>query len=219
MLPDNIFFVHFLYNSLSALQSNRQHFLLFFTIKSISVRKINYYLNCFWKKEKNINIKSITVLVCDIMSNDLEKLDDIDKRIIQLLQKNSRMTLVDMAQDINELTENAIRYRIDKLEDEGYIANYTIQLNPKKFGRNVMAIFSLNVMPENIKKVLEYLKSIDDLTEIYLTTGTYSIIAIGYFENNNAVTRFIMENLKNVKMIDYDVITILEKVKHELYGI
>lgn len=153
------------------------------------------------------------------MANSIETLDEIDKRIVQLLQENSRMTLVDIAQDINELTENAIRYRIDKLEEEGYIANYTIQLNPKKFGKNIIAIFNLNVLPENIKGTLKYLKSIDYLTEIYLTTGNFSIIAIGYFEDNVAVTKFISENLKNVKMIDYDVITVLEKVKHELYGI
>lgn len=153
------------------------------------------------------------------MLNNIENLDDIDKRIVQLLQQNSRMTLVDIAQDIDELTENAIRYRIDKLEDEGYIANYTIELNPKKFGKNIMAIFNLNVLPENIEDTLKYLKSIDLLTEIYLTTGNFSIIAIGYFEGNVALTSFITENLKNVKMIDYDVITVLDKVKHELYGI
>ena len=65
--------------------------------------------------------------------NEIEELDNIDKRIIQLLQENSRITLVDIAKEIGELTENAIRYRIDKLEDEGFIANYTIRLNPKKF--------------------------------------------------------------------------------------
>jgi Lrp/AsnC family transcriptional regulator for asnA, asnC and gidA len=151
--------------------------------------------------------------------SEIEELDDIDKRIIQLLQENSRITLVDIAKEIGELTENAIRYRIDKLEDEGFIANYTIRLNPKKFGKNIMAIFDLNVLPENINEVLDYLKSIDPLTEIYLTTGNYSIIAIGYFENNNAVTKFITEDLKNVKMIDYDVITVLDRVKHKLYGI
>ena len=153
------------------------------------------------------------------MAKAFENLDDIDKRIIQLLQENSRMTLVDIAEDIDELTENAIRYRIDKLEKEGYIANYTIQLNPKKFGKNIMAIFNLNILPENINAALEYIKSIDYLTEIYLTTGNFSIISIGYFEDNAAVTRFISEKLKNVKMIDYDVITVLERVKHELYSI
>ena len=153
------------------------------------------------------------------MANENKELDDIDKQIIQLLQENSRITLVDMAKEIGELTENAIRYRIDKLEDEGYITNYTIQLNPKKFGKNIMVIFNFNVLPENINASLDFLKSIDYLTEIYLTTGNYSIIAIGYFEDNPAVTKFITENLKKVEMIDYDVITVLNRVKHGLYGI
>ena len=155
----------------------------------------------------------------EYMADTIMDIDKIDKRIIQLLQDNSRMTLADIARDINELTENAIKYRIDKLENEGFISNYTIELNPLKFGKKIMAIFNLNILPENINAVLDYLKSMDNLTEIYLTTGNYSIITIGYFENNEAVKRFITENLKNVKMIDYDVITILSKVKHELYGI
>ena len=153
------------------------------------------------------------------MLNNIEGLDEIDEQIIQLLQENSRMTIVDIAREIDELTENAIRYRIDKLEEEGYISNYTIQLNPKKFGKNIIAIFNLNVLPENVNNGLNYLHSIDYLTDIYLTTGKYSTIAIGYFEDNDAVMRFITEKLKKVKMIDYDVITVLNKIKHKLYGI
>jgi len=57
-----------------------------------------------------------------------------------------------------------------------------------------MAIFNLNVLQENINNALNYLESIEYLTEIYLTTSNYSIIAIGYFENNSAVTSFITEN-------------------------
>jgi len=129
------------------------------------------------------------------------------------------MSGADIAREIGELSENAIRYRIDKLESENYILNYTIQLNQKKFGKNIAAIFNLNVMPENINRTLDYLKSIGYLTDIYLTTGKYSIIAIGYFEHNKAITEFITKSLKNVKMIDFDVITVLERTKHELYGI
>lgn len=151
------------------------------------------------------------------MSNNKEKLDNIDNRIIQLLQKNSRMTLVDIAQDINELTVNAIKYRINKLEDGGYISNFTIRLNPKKFGKNITVIFNLNILPENINSVIEYLKSIDYITQIYLTTGDYSIIAIGYFENNNTITEFITNNLKKIDLINFDIITVLKQAKHVFF--
>lgn len=157
----------------------------------------------------------ILVVVC---MTELE-LDEIDRKIIELLQDNSRITVADMAREIGELTENAIRYRIDRLESEGYISDYTIRLNPKKFGKNIIVIFSLNVLPQNINESLDYLKSMDYITEIYLTAGDFSIVAIGYFDDNKSITRFVTEKLKDIKMIDYDVITVLNRVKHELYAI
>ncbi len=153
------------------------------------------------------------------MPNQNNKLDEIDQQILKLLQENSRKSIADIAREIGELTENAIRYRINRLEDDGYISNYTIRLNPKKFGKNIITIFNLNVLPENINEALIYLKSLEYLTEIYLTTGNYSIIMIGFFDDNNAVSKFITENLKNIKMTDYDVITVLDRVKHTLFGI
>jgi Lrp/AsnC family leucine-responsive transcriptional regulator len=147
------------------------------------------------------------------------ELDEIDRKIIELLQDNSRITVADMAREIGELTENAIRYRIDRLESEGYISDYTIRLNSKKFGKNIIVIFSLNVLPQNINESLDYLKSMDYITEIYLTAGDFSIVAIGYFDDNKSITRFVTEKLKDIKMIDYDVITVLNRVKHELYAI
>lgn len=153
------------------------------------------------------------------MNNNEIGLDNIDEQIIKMLQENSRVTIANMAREIGELTENAIRYRIDKLEDDGFIANYTIRLNPKKFGKTITAIFNLNVLPENITSALKYLKTIDCITQIYLTTGDYSVIAIGYFEDNNAVRDFITNKLKKVEIINLDVITVLQRVKHGLFGI
>jgi DNA-binding Lrp family transcriptional regulator len=147
------------------------------------------------------------------------ELDDIDRQILRLLQENSRITLADMARDIGEMTENAIRYRIDKLESEGFISDYTIRLNPKKFGKKITTIFHLNVLPEKIPGALKKLKSMSNLTEVYLTAGSYSIIAIGYFSNHEEISNFITQDLKGIKMTDYDVLTVLEKEKHELYSI
>lgn len=147
------------------------------------------------------------------------ELDATDKKIIKILHDNSRIHVSDIARKIGNMTENAIRYRIDKLESEGYISGYTIRLDRKKFGKDITAIFNLNVLPENIKRALDHLKIMGNLSEIYLTTGAYSIIAIGYFKDRTELTMFITENLKKIKMIDYDVITVLDRIKHELYAI
>lgn len=146
-------------------------------------------------------------------------LDDIDMKIIRLLQENSRTSVADIAREIGELTENAIRYRIDKLESDGYIPYYTIRLDPEKFGMNSVAILQLNVLPQFINASLDYLASVDSITEVYLTSGRFNITAIGFFHDNAAIESFIAEDLKQVKMIDYDIVTVLKRVKHGFFSV
>jgi Lrp/AsnC family transcriptional regulator for asnA, asnC and gidA len=139
------------------------------------------------------------------------KFDDVDKKIVQLLKKNSRITISDISREIDDLTESTIRYRLERLEKEGFIKNYTVVLDPKKFGKNLPVIFNLKVLPENIKKAIDYLKKIDALEVVYLTTGTYSVVTIGFFKNQKEITDFIMTKLKNVPLVEYDVAQILKK--------
>jgi DNA-binding Lrp family transcriptional regulator len=153
------------------------------------------------------------------MVNNFNDLDDIDIQIIRLLQNNSRRKIADIAREIDELTENAIKYRIEKLEDGGFISNYTIRLNPKMFGKEIMAILDINVLPENINSTLKYLRSLENITDVYLTTGRYPITIIGHFNDSSSVTHFITNDLKKVKILDYEVATVLQREKREFFGI
>jgi Lrp/AsnC family transcriptional regulator for asnA, asnC and gidA len=141
----------------------------------------------------------------------ITKLDKIDKKIIELLKENSRMTISDISREIKDLTESTIRYRLEKLDQEGYIKNYTIVLDSKKFEKNISVIFNLKVLPEHVDKAIEYLKELEPLSNIYLTTGTYPIVVMGYFKNQKGITEFITKKLKNVPLVDYDVAQILRK--------
>jgi len=146
-----------------------------------------------------------------------EKLDKVDKKIIELLKENSRMTISDIAREIKELTESTIRYRLERLDQEGYIMNYTVILNSKKFEKNISVIFNLKVLPEHIDKAIEYLRELGTLSSVYLTTGTYPIVVIGYFKNQKEITEFITKKLKNVPLVDYDVAQILKKEREIHY--
>jgi len=127
------------------------------------------------------------------------------------------MMVSDIARNVDDLTESTIRYRVDKLERDGYIKQYTILLDSKRFGKNYTVIFNLKVLPEHIQEAIEYLIRLDCLTSVYLTTGTYSVIAIGFFKNDKEIRDFIIEKLKNVPVIDYDVGQVLKKEKEIFY--
>jgi len=153
------------------------------------------------------------------MANDIEELDDIDEEIIRLLQANARMSIAEIAREIDELTENAIRYRIEKLETKGFIKNYTVQLDYQKFGKHLIVIFNFNIAPKNLDNTVKYLDTLENMTDIYMTSGSNNVVAIGYFSDQNEVTKFITEELKKINPVSYDSITVLQRIRHRLYGI
>ena len=55
-------------------------------------------------------------------------LDQVDVRILELLQKNARMSLKDISQQVY-LTSPAVSARIDKLERSGVIEGYHARIN------------------------------------------------------------------------------------------
>jgi DNA-binding Lrp family transcriptional regulator len=57
----------------------------------------------------------------------MKKLDDIDRRLIALLQDNARLSTVQLAKSVG-LSRSAVQERIARLEATGVIAQYTVRL-------------------------------------------------------------------------------------------
>jgi Lrp/AsnC family transcriptional regulator for asnA, asnC and gidA len=117
-----------------------------------------------------------------------------DKMILEILQENARTPISQIAKKVG-LSENGIRYRLEKLEKEGYIKNYAVLLNPKKFGKRLIAIFNLEIEPKKTRKTLPLLVKLEELTNVYQVTGQFSIHAVGLFENEESLTNFINNKL------------------------
>lgn len=85
----------------------------------------------------------------------LQKIDNTDLKILSLLNKDSRKTLVDISTQTN-LTPNGINNRIKSLENNGIIMEYTISLNWKKLGYEWFAIqIKLHKYDEEIDNKIE----------------------------------------------------------------
>ena len=66
-------------------------------------------------------------------------MDATDKKILELLQTNGRITVKEITQTIS-LTAPAVSERIKRLEKDGIIEGYTAIINPKKMGRTIHRI-------------------------------------------------------------------------------
>ena len=94
----------------------------------------------------------------------LDKLDKIDKQIIDILKEDSSTSVTSIKKKI-KLSETAIRNRILTLKQNGVIKKFTIEINQEQKSK---AITLISVNPSSLApKIAELLKSINGVEIIY----------------------------------------------------
>jgi Lrp/AsnC family transcriptional regulator for asnA, asnC and gidA len=127
-------------------------------------------------------------------------MDEIDKKIIEILSKNSRTSFTEIAKRLN-LSEAAIRKRVKKLESEGVIIGYSLLIDFKKAKKSA-AIIGIDTEPEDFINILCDLKKEKEennyLYEIYSSTGDHMIMIKVIFDDKEELNKYI-ENIKKKK--------------------
>ncbi len=140
-------------------------------------------------------------------------LDETDKRIIEILIENSRMSYADMARKLG-ISEATVFKRIKKLKDEGVIESFTLQLEPNKIGRDVCLSIGMTVNPVLLDEIAKKLSNLDEVSEVYITVGEHNIIAHALLKDNNAFNDFLMNKIYKLEGVTkIDINMILKKMK------
>ena len=119
-------------------------------------------------------------------------MDDIDRKILKLLQANARTSLKTIAEN-TFLSSPAVSARIEKMEKDGIISGYHAQIDPMKLGYHIIAFINLNVIPEDKPKFYAYAESIPNVLECNCVTGEYSMLVKVAFESTMQLDAFIGE--------------------------
>jgi len=101
--------------------------------------------------------------------------DKIDQKIIEILQKNSRITNIEIAKKINR-SESTVRQRLMKLLDKGIIKKFSVEINPVYLGFNTVAYVGINTHPAKLLRVVKLLKKLEEVTFLATTTGAFMIM-------------------------------------------
>ena len=100
----------------------------------------------------------------------LDGLDGLDRKIVQLLIENARISYSDIGEKIG-ISRVAVKARIQALEQKGGIEEYTTVINPQKISGAVSCYFEIETTPDCLSKVTEILNRHDTVTQIYRVTG------------------------------------------------
>lgn len=97
--------------------------------------------------------------------------DDVDLKILSLLQENARIPAAEIARNIG-LAPSAVHYRIRKLEDEGVILSYEAHIDPKTVGLNLVSFVRVQTGPgAQAPEITTALRELPEVQEVHRVVG------------------------------------------------
>ena len=103
-------------------------------------------------------------------------LDDVDKRILELLSNDGRMSVKDLAQHVG-LSAPSTSERIKRLEERGVIRGFTVEIDPASIGFTLQAIIRVRPLPGKLHVVQQLIEAIPEISECDKGTGDDCFIA------------------------------------------
>jgi Lrp/AsnC family transcriptional regulator, regulator for asnA, asnC and gidA len=139
------------------------------------------------------------VRILRILQTDNQILDELDIQLLQLLQKDGRLSYTELA-DLLETTAGTVRNRVQRLMD-----NETLKIvgvvNPFKTGMPTVAMFGVNVQNSKLQEVIDQLQQIPEVRFIASTTGRYDLFVEVITTTNTDLYRIIKEEFSKIEGI------------------
>ena len=131
-----------------------------------------------------------------------EKLDRYDQMILDILQKQGRISNQELAEAINLSPSPTLR-RVKQLEENGLIDGYVALLNARKLGLTLMAFIGISMdkhTPERFGGLEKKLASYPEVLECHLITGqTADYLLKVIVKDMDAYQQFLLQKLTRIE--------------------
>ena len=148
----------------------------------------------------------------------MEKIDDLDKKILEIISQNARTPFKDVAVECG-VSRAAIHQRVQRLIDLGVIIGSGYYVNPKMLGFHTCTYVGLNLAKGSMyKEAIEELKKIPEIVEAHFTTGPYSIIVKLYARDNEHLMNLLNERIQEIPgvLATETMISLDQSIKKEI---
>ena len=143
-------------------------------------------------------------------------LDRTDRKILDLLQRDGRLSNVELAEKV-ALSPSPCLRRVRALEETGVVRQYVALLDPGKVGLALLAYVNVKLEKRGKMPIDDFSKSVQAWPEVvacYSMTGDMDYLLRVQVEDLDHYTRFMMERLlKQAGVIDVKSNFVLERIK------
>lgn len=105
-------------------------------------------------------------------------MDDIDRKILRVLQSDARVSHQDLAERVG-LSPSPCARRIKRLESDGYISGYSARIDETKLGFGFSVFVSVRLDQQVDSRLQDFERSVRDMSEVvdcWLMTGSFDYL-------------------------------------------
>jgi Lrp/AsnC family transcriptional regulator, regulator for asnA, asnC and gidA len=128
----------------------------------------------------------------------MEKIDQLDRKILQIITKNARMPFKDVAEECG-VSRAAIHQRVQRLIDIDVITGSGYTVNPKMLGFQMCAYIGITLERGSMyKEVVIELEKIPEIVESQYTLGSYTILIKLYAKNDEHLMELLNGRIQEI---------------------
>ncbi len=134
----------------------------------------------------------------------LLQLDDRDRRLLGLLQENSRVSNAELARQLH-LTAPGLQKRLKKLEEYGFIDRYVTLVNRKAVGLNVLCFANVSLAhhaPGCVGEFCHYVQALPEVMECHHLTGSFEYLLKLVVPNYQHLERLLSDQITQIPGVD-----------------
>ena len=128
------------------------------------------------------------------------KLDTINWKILKELQLNSRRPLTEISKIVG-LSSPTVAERIQKMEEQGIIKQYSTHINYDALGYNLCVYISIKIRFGQVENFENYITTVPEIVECHKLTGQDCMLMKGHVKNPKHLEKL------NAKLADFGELT------------
>ncbi|MFC7046049.1 Lrp/AsnC family transcriptional regulator [Halobacteriaceae archaeon GCM10025711] len=125
---------------------------------------------------------------------DTEEFDETDLELLAYVEDDFEVSLDTLAERLG-LSKSAVHYRLNKLKENGVVEGVTADLDPERFGLDMVAITEISVTHERgySEGLGAEIAELDGVERVYYTMGDVDFVAISRVQNRTQMNDVIEE--------------------------
>ncbi|BAL22740.1 winged helix-turn-helix transcriptional regulator [Azoarcus sp. KH32C] len=150
----------------------------------------------------------------------MRELDRIDRRILDLLQKDGRLSMTDLAHKVG-LSATPCTERVKRLERDGVITGYHARVSPQALGKNLLVFVEIKLSAKSgevFDRVKKELLFVPEVMECHLVSGDFDYLVKARITEMGEYRRLLGNILlKLPSAVESRSYVVMEEIKETLY--